>query len=133
MPKQHEGKQAESPKKSRPEFIIKRFTEGSFILVLTSALFILLSLLSYELSDPGWSHASYSSGEIINLGGQVGAYLADALYFMLGYFAYLLPFTLVYLAWLVIKDFHSLRTIDRAGLLLRSVGLILMISGAVAY
>ncbi len=129
MAKQHSGKQAGTPQKTMPNFIIKRLTEGSFILILSSALFVLLSLFTYQLTDPGWSHASRSGVRIANSGGQVGAYLADALFFTFGYVAYLLPFVVVYVAWAILKDFHSLKTIDKSVLMLRSIGFILMISG----
>lgn len=129
MPKQHSGKQARTPKKSMPLFMIKRLTEGSFILVLTGALFVLLSLFTYNLSDPGWSHASRAGATIMNLGGPAGAYLADALYFAFGYFAYLLALAIVYIAWVVLKDFRSLKEIDRTVLALRSVGFMLMTAG----
>ncbi len=129
MAKQHSGKQAGTPKKTMPEFMIKRLTEGSFILILTGALFVLLSLFTYQLSDPGWSHASQPGTDIANSGGQVGAYLADTLYFAFGYLAYLLPLTIVYVAWAIMKDFRSLKTLDKTVIILRSVGLILMISG----
>jgi S-DNA-T family DNA segregation ATPase FtsK/SpoIIIE len=129
MAKQHVGKQAGTPQKTMPNFIIKRLTEGGFILILSSALFVLLSLFTYQLSDPGWSHASRSGVKIANSGGQVGAYLADALFFAFGYFAYLLPIAVVYVAWAILKDFHSFKTIDKSVLMLRTVGFILMISG----
>ncbi|CEG56517.1 DNA translocase FtsK [Legionella fallonii] len=129
MAKQQTGKQAGTPKKTMPHFIIKRLSEGSFILILAGALFVLLSLFTYQLSDPGWSHASHSGATIANSGGQVGAYLADALYFTFGYFAYLLPIAVVYIAWAVLNDFRSVKTIDRTVLMLRSVGFILMTAG----
>ncbi|BCA95815.1 DNA translocase FtsK [Legionella antarctica] len=129
MAKQHSGKQAGTPQKTMPNFIIRRLTEGSFILILSSALFVLLSLFTYQVSDPGWSHASRSGVRIANSGGQVGAYLADALFFTFGYFAYLLPVVVVYVAWAILKDYHSLKTIDKSVLVLRTIGFILMISG----
>ncbi|RUR13077.1 DNA translocase FtsK [Legionella sp. km772] len=129
MAKQHSGKKAGTPKKTMPDFMIKRLTEGSFILILTGALFVLLSLFTYKLSDPGWSHASQPGTDIANSGGQVGAYLADTLYFAFGYFAYFLPLTIVYVAWAIMKDFRTLKTLDKTVTGLRSLGLILMISG----
>ncbi|WBV72056.1 DNA translocase FtsK 4TM domain-containing protein [Legionella pneumophila] len=68
MAKQHSGKQAGIPKKSMPSFIIKRLCEGSFILILTGALFVLLSLFTYSTNDPGWSHASRSGMSVSNSG-----------------------------------------------------------------
>ena len=129
MAKQHSGKQAGTPKKTMPNFIIKRLSEGSFILILSSALFVLLSLFTYRLSDPGWTHGSRSGGGIANSGGQVGAYLADALYYAFGYFAYLLPIIVVYVAWAILQDFRSLKIIEKSVLMLRSIGFVLMISG----
>lgn len=129
MAKQESGKQAGTPKKSMPNFIVKRLSEGSFILILSSALFVLLSLFTYKVSDPGWSHASRSGVDIANAGGQVGAYLADALYFAFGYFAFLLPIAFVYVAWAVIKDFHSLKFIDKTVLMLRTAGFSFMVLG----
>lgn len=128
MAKQQSGKRAGTPKKTMPDFIIKRLTEGSFILILTGALFVLLSLFTYKLSDPGWSHAAQGD-DIANSGGQVGAYLADTLYFAFGYFAYLLPLAIVYIAWALMKDFKALKMLDRTVVFLRSFGLILMIAG----
>ena len=129
MAKLDTGKQAGTPKKTMPNFIIKRLSEGSFILILTGALFVLLSLFTYQLSDPGWTHASRSGINIANSGGKVGAYIADALFFAFGYFAYLLPIAFVYVAWAILQDFRSLKTIDKSVLMLRSVGFIMMICG----
>lgn len=129
MAKQHSGKKAETPKKNMPHFMTKRLSEGSFILTLTGALFVLLSLLTYHFSDPGWSHASNSGTAVVNSGGQVGAYIADGLYFAFGYFAYLLPIAFVYVAWAILQDLRALKALDQRILLLRAVGLILMIAG----
>jgi DNA segregation ATPase FtsK/SpoIIIE, S-DNA-T family len=133
MAKQQSGKQAGTPKKKMPDFIIRRLTEGSFILILTGALFVLLSLFTYQISDPGWSHASKSGASIANSGGQVGAYLADTLYFVFGYFAYLLPFTIVYVAWVVTKEFHSFKALNKTIIALRAIGLILMVAGGCGF
>ncbi|KTD78407.1 DNA translocase FtsK [Legionella waltersii] len=130
MAKQRVGKQASSPQKHLPNFIIKRISEGWFILTLTAALFILLSLLTYSVNDPGWSHGSINGSPILNSGGQVGAYLADALYFVFGYVSYLLPLTFVYIAWVITRDLHSIRELDKTILYLRVTGFVLMICGA---
>ena len=63
---------------------------------------------------------------ILNSGGAVGAYLADALYFAFGYLAYFLPLGLVYVAWLILQECHSLKLINRQVLLLRSVGFMMV-------
>lgn len=129
MAKQRSGKQAGPLKKTMPNFIIKRLSEGGFILILTGALFVILSLLTYQSNDPGWTHAARGSVLIENSGGTVGAYIADALYFALGYFAYVLPISLVYAAWIVLKDLHTLKMIEKSVLILKTIGFLLLISG----
>ncbi|AHE67693.1 DNA translocase FtsK [Legionella oakridgensis] len=128
MTKQRKGNKAATPKAATPHFFMKRISEGSFILVLTVALFVLLSLLTYRMNDPGWMHIADSS-EIANAGGQVGAYIADALYLSFGYLAYLLPVCFAYVAWMILKDHRALRTVNKAMLLLRGVGLVFLLCG----
>lgn len=129
MGKQRAGQQLGDPKKALPPFVIKRISEGSFILVLTTALLVLLSLLTYQTNDPGWSHVTRHSTGISNAGGQVGAYIADALFFTLGYLSYLLPLCFAYVAAMILKDHRALRTVNKPILLLRGVGLALMLAG----
>ncbi len=129
MEKQHSGKKSGASKKHMPSYVVKRLSEGSFILILTSAFFVLLSLLTYKISDPGFSHASRAGTVVANSGGQVGAYIADALYFTFGYFAYLVPIAFVYVSWALLHDFRTLEILDRRVLLLRSIGLMLMFAG----
>lgn len=129
MAKLPTGKKAGTLKKSMPAFIIKRLTEGGFILILTGALFVLLSLFTYQLSDPGWSHASRSGISVANSGGTVGSYIADALYFAFGYFAFIVPIGFAYFAGVVLRDFRAFKTLDNSVLILRSVGFVMMIAG----
>lgn len=130
MGKPDNSKPAKAFPKKHANFLAKRVNEGSFILALACSLFVLLALSTYQSSDPGWSHSFNKKGEILNGGGQVGAYLADALYFLFGYFAYLLPIGSIYVAWRVLQEQRAFHTIDQITLLLRSIGLFfLMIAG----
>lgn len=129
MAKQHVGIKAGSPKKTMPNFIAERISEGSFILTLSCAIFVLLSLLTYQINDPGWSHASHPGSFIANSGGRAGAYIADGLYFLFGYFAYLLPLAFVYIARAVLHDLRTLKSLNGHVLLVRSTGFILMVLG----
>lgn len=129
MEKQQSGKKSSGSKNHMPSYVVKRLSEGSFILILTSALFVLLSLLTYKISDPGLSHVSRAGTVVANSGGQVGAYIADALYFVFGYFAYLVPIAFVYISWALLHDVRALNRLDKRVLVLRSVGLMLMFAG----
>lgn len=128
MGKQQAGK-AGNPKQALPHFLIKRLSEGCFILILSCALFVWLSLSTYELTDPSWSHVTKAKGDIANAGGQVGAYVADTLYYLFGYLAYLLPLGVAYVAWLILKDHRTLQQVHRPALLLRGSGLIFLMIG----
>jgi S-DNA-T family DNA segregation ATPase FtsK/SpoIIIE len=129
MTKQQLSSQGGDRKQALPIFLIKRLSEGSFILVLTVAVFVMLSLATYDVSDPSWAKISKGKEEISNAGGQVGAYIADSLYCAFGYFSFLIPLTLAYLAWLISKDYRALRAINKPGILLRASGFIFMILG----
>lgn len=127
MAKQQKGVEASPVKTALPHFLVKRLSEGGFILVLSTALFVFLSLITYRSSDPGWSHASRASGKILNAGGQVGAYVADTFYWVFGYMAYLLPICFVYLAWVILIDYRALRVLCKPTLFLRGTGLLLLL------
>lgn len=129
MVKQQMGNQSSNPKTAMPQFLSRRISEGGFILILTIALFILLSLLTYQVTDPGLSHNTPYEAQIGNAGGAVGAYLADALYFTFGYFAYLLPFCFGFLGWKMLRDHQTFQAVNRVIVTLRGVGLILMLGG----
>lgn len=129
MVKQHSGHQAGSPKNAVPSFLIKRLSEGSFILIFTCALFVLLSLATYKTSDPGWTHVSLSSPKTANAGGQVGSYIADALFFTCGFLAYLIPVCFAYIAWVVLKDHRRLHVINKWVLALRVIGFVMLMLG----
>ncbi|MCX7229514.1 MAG: DNA translocase FtsK 4TM domain-containing protein [Burkholderiales bacterium] len=62
--------------------------EARWLLLCTLALFVALILLSYDRADPGWSHAA-SVRDIHNLGGHVGAWIADLMLYLFGVSAYL--------------------------------------------
>lgn len=73
-----------------------------FVLVPLAA-YVLLSLLSYDLNDPG-SFTSNRVEQVNNLGGVSGAYLADFLLHFLGYFGYAIPLSLLLVAWHLYRD-----------------------------
>ncbi|QRN04329.1 cell division protein FtsK [Legionella sp. MW5194] len=129
MAKQDASTKVDHSKKILPNFLIRRLSEGSFILVLTCALFVLLSLNTYSFSDPSWFHVTKRSGVVNNAGGQVGAYVADALYWLFGYFAYLLPLCVAYVAWVILQDHRALRTVNKPALLLRASGFLFLMLG----
>ena len=67
---------------------IRLLREARWISLCFLALFLFLILVSYDPRDPGWSHAvmTRSTG---NLGGKVGAWIADFMLYLFGLSAYL--------------------------------------------
>jgi S-DNA-T family DNA segregation ATPase FtsK/SpoIIIE len=70
-----------------------RLKEGALIAFGALCLYLMMALLTYDQNDPGWSHTS-SSVEVQNAAGRAGAFCADILFMVLGYFAYIFPLLL---------------------------------------
>ncbi len=64
------------------------------------ALYLLISLWTYHQADPAWSQST-AAKTVQNLGGKFGALLADLLFTLVGYLAYLFPLGLIFAAWRV--------------------------------
>ncbi|HZC02755.1 MAG TPA: DNA translocase FtsK 4TM domain-containing protein, partial [Gammaproteobacteria bacterium] len=112
--------------------VARRLKEGILIVLVAVALIILIALLSYDPVDPGWSHTG-GSGPISNKGGLVGAWLADVLLYLFGYSAYLLPFMIASIGWLLYQGHlaqgrKGLLSFDYFHLFTRSTGFLLIIT-----
>jgi len=81
---------------------LQRLLEGGLILCCMIAIYILLALGSFHPGDPGWSQSNYQ-GEIENVTGAVGAWLADVLFYFFGYTAYLIPIIIAGTGWLIFR------------------------------
>lgn len=57
--------------------------------------FLFLSLLSYNTLDPAWSHVG-GRQEITNVGGRLGAWVADILHVFFGYGSWWLVLVMMY-------------------------------------
>lgn len=69
--------------------------EARWVVFLLLAAWLALVLSTWSSSDPAWSH-SLHAGTIHNKGGKFGAYVADILYYLFGYGAWLLVGLLVH-------------------------------------
>ena len=72
------------------------------LVLLALALFFLAALATYNPLDPGWSYTGPRDG-IANAAGVVGAWIADVLFSLFGFLAYLLPVMIAYSGWLVMR------------------------------
>ncbi len=107
-----------------------RLREAALILSLALATYLLLSLSSYNPTDPAWTTTG-TNDVIANSGGIVGAWLSDTLLFVLGVPAYLSPLMLAFSGWLL---FSWGRRADSEGALhfwvIKAVGLIMALLSA---
>src|SRR5438477_12920257 len=72
----------------------QRLREGFFWISISYAVFLLISLISYHISDPGWSSTGLGK-EVKNWGGRIGSWNADIFLLLFGKIAYLFPFFIV--------------------------------------
>ncbi len=106
-----------------------RLREGLLIAFVAICLYLLLALMTYSSDDPGWSSTG-SGGNIANIGGPAGAFIADIFFSLFGYLSYLFPFMLAYQAWRVFRLRDQENNFDWVMFCLRFVGLCLvMVSG----
>jgi len=84
-------------------------------------IFTVVSLLSYHPSDPSINHAK-ASGEVHNLFGPVGAYLAGFLIYFFGVGAFWIPIVLLITTWGILKDY------PRGAIFLTIVGGVLLVA-----
>ena len=100
---------------------VQKLFEVGVIMTLFCAVFISISLLSFSPVDPSWSQQQWVA-EIQNSGGRVGAWTADVLFYALGLLAYLVPFIVSILAWLLFWKPRFTLDIDYLNLSLRIIG-----------
>ncbi len=95
----------------------------------TVGTFILLAFLTYNTADVSWN--SYSNeGGVHNLGGRLGAQVADLFFSGFGLASYLIPLALLYMAYTLFR-FKEIRL--RSYKLLASFGLIFSLSTLFAF
>ena len=104
-------------------------------------IYLLASLASYSTNDPGWSRTGSVAGALNNIGGLVGAYIADLAFWFFGYVAYSVPFVLGGIAHIALFGLDSdgdgrvdfgpaLRLIGIVGFLVSACGLLHLLGGA---
>ncbi len=113
----------------------------ALILITPLLLYLLASLWTYSPGDPGWSHSGSVTAPLHNVGGRIGAWLADVLLYLTGYVAFLLPVMLGAVAWIALFGMDSdgdgdadlapaLRLVGIVGFLVSATGLLYLRFGA---
>ncbi|MEX2366953.1 MAG: DNA translocase FtsK 4TM domain-containing protein, partial [Pseudohongiellaceae bacterium] len=105
--------------------------EALLIVLLAIGAYLFLALQSYSPLDPGWSRTG-DVNNIANDAGQTGAWIADVLFLLFGYLAYLFPLMMVYRALVIFRDRHQTGSFSWELFALRCLGFILTMIGATA-
>ncbi len=119
----------------------KLWRELALVAIAPFLLFLFASLFSYSTDDPGWSRTGSIAGELHNIGGNIGAHVADLAFWLFGYAAYSVPLVLGGIAWIALFGLDSdgdgrvdfgpaLRLVGIVGFLVSATGLLHMIGGA---
>jgi len=104
----------------------RRLLEALLILVALFAIYLMVSLVSFNPSDPSWSQTAWHE-PIHNLGGSVGAWLADTLLFIFGVMAYAIPPVIIGLCWITFRQRDRQDYIDYFAVGLRLIGVLALV------
>ena len=77
----------------------RRVSEFFGVAVFALALIWLVSLATYEPTDPVWFFSAGSGAAPVNFAGRVGAFLAELSFQLFGYSSYMVPAVLVIVGW----------------------------------
>jgi len=90
--------------------VSRRLSEVVGVALFAAALIWIVSLASYEPSDPVWFFSTGSHAVPVNFAGRVGAFVAEVSFQLFGYASYLIPAVLVVIGW----NYFWCRKVDAA-------------------
>ena len=90
--------------------VSRRVSEFVGVALFAAALIWIISLASYEPSDPVWFFSAGAHATPVNFAGRVGAFLAELSFQLFGYASYLIPAAMVISGW----NYFWCRALDAA-------------------
>ncbi|MGD2081413.1 MAG: DNA translocase FtsK 4TM domain-containing protein [Chromatiales bacterium] len=108
-----------------------RIREGALLVLLFTATYFLLALLTYSPADPGWSYTG-PTDEVHNAAGPAGAWVADVLLYLFGLLAYLFPVMVAWSGWLVFRSRGPADDLHPHLMALRWLGFVLTVAAGSA-
>ena len=91
--------------------VSRRVSEFIGVALFAAALIWIVSLASYEPTDPVWFFSTGLHADPVNFVGRVGAFVAELSFQLVGYAAYLIPALMVVIGW----NYFWCRRVDAAG------------------
>ncbi len=79
--------------------VSRRVSEFVGVALFAASLIWIVSLASYEPTDPVWFFSTGSHAVPLNFAGRVGAFLAEVSFQLFGYASYLIPLVMVVVGW----------------------------------
>ncbi|HTH44330.1 MAG TPA: DNA translocase FtsK 4TM domain-containing protein, partial [Oxalicibacterium sp.] len=121
-----------------PGRMVRLLSEARWFALAVVTLYLILIFSTYSPVDPGWSHANVVP-QLHNLGGRIGAWLADLLLFIFGASAWWLCIFFLRLVWSGYRRLSQRFLLKkepepahRHELLIRGIGFVLLMVGSVA-
>ena len=108
--------------------VTKNIREGLVFGFLCLAIYLFIALFSYSQNDSSWSY-SVDSSVFENNAGAIGAYIADILLYIFGYFGYLIPFIFVASGWRLYQSRLNQKTFDYFIFSIHSLGVVSALIG----
>jgi S-DNA-T family DNA segregation ATPase FtsK/SpoIIIE len=90
--------------------VSRRVSEFVGVALFAASLIWIVSLASYEPTDPVWLFSTGSHAVPLNFAGRVGAFLAEVSFQLFGYASYLIPIVMVIVGW----NYFWCRKVDAA-------------------
>lgn len=119
------------PRKPLPPKIAALLRESWWLLLVGAALYLVLILVTYSKSDPGWSHQATGS-QVANAGGNAGAWIADILLYVFGLSAW---WWVVFLVGAVVWSYRRIDVVpetDRRSVAVAGSGFLLLVFASAA-
>jgi S-DNA-T family DNA segregation ATPase FtsK/SpoIIIE len=108
--------------------VITNLREVLVFASLMVAVYLFIALITYHPDDPGWSH-SVTPTEIHNSAGTIGAWLADILLYIFGYFGYVIPVMFLVSGWRWFQLRRKKEPFNQITFSIRGVGILLGLVG----
>ena len=104
----------------------RRLYEALLIVVALFSIYLMVSLLSFDPSDPSWSQTAWHE-PINNIGGGAGAWLADTLFFVFGVMGYAIPPVIIVLCWFAYRKRDDSGYVDYFSISLKLIGMLALV------
>src|ERR1700712_4931253 len=124
-----------SPQPQLPSRLVRLLSEAKWLVLTVMTTYLVLILLTYAKSDPGWSHATHFT-RMHNWGGMIGARAADLLFYIFGLSAWwfcVLLFKAIYQGYRRLSegDVEGVEPIYRQEKIIRGAGFVMLLAGSV--